>query len=552
MYGAANGYLTAEISAIGDWYNTGGKFMWIGYDSDYGGAVYISDNMTAILEAAGSHVYGEPTSVEDPVSNCASPYRAVANGTSSDPYVASIVKDVSKVMMHGPTLVYGSNSATPAADVSPVALETVTIEDVYPLLYYGGNATIVDADINYPLAHTDGQKGAFVAATIELNAGADGSGALIVSGASPYGDYRPMNTDVYYGVVMTGYRLVYQAIHYGVMHATNTQNHETIVFDYTHGQYSGTVKYLDLRLRTELFLLGYTTIWALGGINSTILADADGFIAGSIYGAANGYLTAEISAIGDWYNTGGKFMWIGYDSDYGGYVYISDNMTAILEAAGSHVYGEPTSVEDPVSNCASPYRAVANGTSSDPYVASIVKDVSHVMMHGPTLVYGSNNATPAADRNPVPLETVTIGNVYPLLYYGGNATIVDADVNYPLAHTDGQKGAFVAATIEVNVGADDSGVLVVSGASPYGDYRPMNTDVYYGVVMDGDNLVRQAIHFGMRTAEVVETTTTTPPTTSTTTTTTSTPGGLDPVLLAAVGIGAVVVIVIIIAVARRK
>ncbi|MHA1494202.1 MAG: hypothetical protein ACTSRQ_09300 [Candidatus Thorarchaeota archaeon] len=118
-----------------------------------------------------------------------------------------------------------------------------------------------------------------------------------------------------------------------------------IVFDYSHGQAptdSG-VQALDASLAGNLTEMGYEVVWAIGGINATILTGAVGFIAGAIYGAGNGYLAAEVTAIGDWFNAGNKFMWIGYDSDYtkapDAGQWNNDNMTMLLEAVGSHIYG---------------------------------------------------------------------------------------------------------------------------------------------------------------------------------------------------------------------
>jgi hypothetical protein len=145
-----------------------------------------------------------------------------------------------------------------------------------------------------------------------------------------------------------------------VQAAVVSDNGWTIVFDYTHGQHSGSVEYMDEWLEGNLSALGFTTVvWAYGGLNDSILADADALVLGAIYGD-NGFSTAEITAVGDWFNAGNKFLWVGGDSDYDGAL-VTNNMTLILEEVGSHVYHEPTSVEDPVSCCGSGYRVVANG-----------------------------------------------------------------------------------------------------------------------------------------------------------------------------------------------
>jgi hypothetical protein len=523
IYGTTNGFTAAEVTAVGDWMDEGQKFLWVAGDSDYAGYDYINANASMILEEAGSHVYLEPISISDDISNCNASYRVVANGTSSDPCVADIVDGVDAVLMHGPTSLYGSTSATAGADA--VALETETINDVYPVLYYGASATIGDSDLVPPLAHTDGASGEFVAMTIEIA----GDNVIVVSGASPYGDYQPMSTYEYYDVPLSG-DIVKQAIAFGM----DYNEPDIIVFDMGHGQYKDSVFTAeDAWLAGNLTEMGYYIVWAWGGLNDTVLGRATGLVVASIYGTTNGFTAAEVTAVDDWFAQGEKFLWVAGDSDYAGYDYINANASLILEAAGSHVYLEPISISDDISNCNASYRVVANGTSSDPFVADIVDGVDAVLMHGPTSLYGSTSATAGADA--VALETETIENVYPVLYYGASATIGDSDLVPPLAHTDGASGEFVAMTIEVNAGTTGDGVIVVSGASPYGDYQPMSTYEYYEVALSGD-IVKQTIDFGI---DYINNPTT--------------PGGgftIDPVLL--MGIVGVVVVVIIIAVVVKR
>ena len=334
-----------------------------------------------------------------------------------------------------------------------------------------------------------------------------------------------------------------------------------VVFDYSHGQFSTKLyNTTDQQLAENLTALGYSVVWAYGGINDTILSDAVGLVLGSVYGEANAYAQSEIQAIADWFNQGKRFLWVGCDSDYSG-AYINDNMTAILEAVGSHVYPEPTSIEDPVSNCGAGYRPVANKTSDDAYVADIVEGTTKVLMHGPTLLYGSDSDTPGENVSAVALETTTIDNVYPLLYYGGNATIVDHDILYPYAHKDGDKGEFVAATLEVKAGEAGDGVIIVSGASPYGDYQPMCSWEYHDVELDGYNLVINGITKGISIAYDLAhpTTTTTSGTTTSTTTTATGTTSTTPVTTGVISMstifiigGAAVVVIVIIVVLMKK
>ncbi|MCK5238450.1 MAG: hypothetical protein KAR33_02810 [Candidatus Thorarchaeota archaeon] len=274
------------------------------------------------------------------------------------------------------------------------------------------------------------------------------------------------------------------------------QDISKIVFDYSHGQYSAYVEPQDLELAANLTELGYDVVWAWGGINESILAGATGLIIGSIYGTTNEFSTNEIHAISEWFNLGHRFLWVSFDSDYAGQTYINDNSDDVLSSAGSHVYGEPTAIEDPVQNTGAGYRAIATVLSYDPFVSNITQGVEEVLMHGPTCLYGSSNGAPYI--TPVSLETSSILNVFPLLYYSPSATIVDSDLRAPVAHSNGDQGSFVAAALEISAGESGTGVIITSGASPYGDYRPMYTYDYYDRIMNGNLFVEQAIDFGMK------------------------------------------------------
>lgn len=307
------------------------------------------------------------------------------------------------------------------------------------------------------------------------------------------------------------------------------QEDPLIVIDMTHGQYSSYVfGEEDTWLENNLTAMGYDVVFAYGGLNDTILADADGLLVGAIYGTSNGFTNQEVTDVADWFNAGGKFMWVGSDSDYAGYAYINANSSLILDAVGSHVYPEAISISDAISNCNASYRVVANKTSTNAFVANIVDGVDAVLMHGPTSLYGSTSGAEGTDV--VALETTTIANVYPVLYYGASATIGDSDLVPPLANDDGDSGEFVAMTIEMNAGEAGTGVIIVSGASPYGDYQPMFTTEYYDVPLNGDALVKQAIEFGMN-----------PPTGF----------AIDPLLLMGIA-GAVIVVIIVVVVLKRR
>lgn len=278
---------------------------------------------------------------------------------------------------------------------------------------------------------------------------------------------------------------------------TISSNRPLIVFDYSHGQYYSQVESLDLSLESDLETMGYDVVWARGGINYTILSNASGLIIGAIWGESNVFSLDELLTIYAWFSLGHKFLWIGTDSDtYGDY--INDQMSSILEYIGSHVYPESVIVEDPISNCGASYRVIANRMSNDDFVSPIVEGVSGVLMHGSTILYGSDSElSPGVSVNPVALETTTIQDVYPLLYYAESAVCFDTDTAPPLVHSNGEIGSFACATLEINLGLLNTSVAIVSGSSPYGNYQPMYTSDYYGKTLEGNLFVKQAINFGM-------------------------------------------------------
>jgi hypothetical protein len=332
-----------------------------------------------------------------------------------------------------------------------------------------------------------------------------------------------------------------------------------IVIDISHGQetdHGGSFDTLDAYLEANLTAMGYEVVWAKGGINASILENATGLLLPSIFGVTDGFLPAEISAIDTWFNAGHKFLWVSYDSDFVSSTsgqWINDNATAVLEAVGSHVYGEPTALYDVQQNVAGQsYRTISNVTSDDAFVADIVTGVTRVMMHSPTILYGSNSTSPGENVSAVELETNSLDNVYPFLYSSPAAQIQDGDSLDPYVHTDSSIGSFVTATIEVNAGTDGTGVIVVSGSKMLGGYHPMIDYFYDPEVMDGDELVRQAIDFGIETATYIPPVTTTTTTSTTTNTTTPILPGDNTFLYIGIGVGAVVVIVIIVMFMRKK
>jgi len=278
----------------------------------------------------------------------------------------------------------------------------------------------------------------------------------------------------------------------------------SILIDYSHGQDANVLgrEIHDPCLFSNLTSMGYQVTIATGGLNDSILEGKDCLLLGSIRGSWEcGFSQSEIRSIQSWFENDSRFLWVAYDSDWSDFEFsiefVNDNMSAVLESIGSHVYGEPSHVYDNTCNLEGAYKPYTNNTSDDEFVASMVENVGDVLMHGPTLLYGSNSSTPSHLESPIPLENNTIENVKPFLYYSPTAYLHDSDETPPIVHTNGQMGEFVACTIETNLGWHQRGTIIVSGSAPYGSYCPMFACLYRNYTLSGHILVLQSIEFGL-------------------------------------------------------
>jgi hypothetical protein len=263
---------------------------------------------------------------------------------------------------------------------------------------------------------------------------------------------------------------------------------------------------LLINISMWLTSLGHTVLNATA-INSTSLAGVDALILASPYGAAGAIgfnatnAPAIFTAIKNWFDQGGKFLWVSADSDY--YAvgvsgdWIPRNSSMILETVGSYLRFEPMSVEDPQSNCGgSAYRLAANRTVSDtPDGAAITHNVTYpVLVHGPTAVYGIDPVT----SNPVALENVSIPSVFNILRSSYAAKALDGDPTYTGAvHVAGSYGSYLMMAGEKYAGPYYNNKILASGGSPYGDYQPMWTDIYYSKPLNGSMLVKNAFVWGL-------------------------------------------------------
>ena len=287
------------------------------------------------------------------------------------------------------------------------------------------------------------------------------------------------------------------------IHVVRAQSRPVVVIDYSHGQDINVQAraYHDPNFFGNLSEMGFEVIIAHGGLNSSLMENVDALILGSIYGEMNTFRDWELQCLESWFNEGNKFAWVAYDSDYPTHVegthYINMNMSTVLELFGSRLYGEPAHIADDTCNCGANYRAVANVTSNDLYVRPCVQSVDRVLMHGSTLLYGSNSTNPSRFESPIPLEQLTLPNVHPILYYSPTAFVEDWMPPAPIAHHENETDSFLACAIQTSAGPNGTDILVVSGGAPYGSYCPMFADEYHNYTLTGSIFVLQVVEFAM-------------------------------------------------------
>jgi len=205
--------------------------------------------------------------------------------------------------------------------------------------------------------------------------------------------------------------------------------------------------------------------------------------------------SAEVSAIRDWFYSGGKVLWIAGDSDYGSGVVTQGIVNYILKALNAPLRIDLCSVEDPVNNAGGrAYRLIAYDRPSKdtPYLSLLTQSINHgILAHGPgpVALYSGGEWKPLRDADKPP-------NVYIILRTGKSADIVENNPPKAKAYSAGETGEFpiVAAWVW---GSGKRSVLIVSGETPIGGYEPMWVGEYYNITLDGPRFVSNVIHWAV-------------------------------------------------------
>ncbi len=241
-------------------------------------------------------------------------------------------------------------------------------------------------------------------------------------------------------------------------------------------------------------------------ITPETLADLDALVIGKMYNEQSGFSDAEVQAIAEWFKQGGKFLWVGADSDYTE-PYLNPEDTSfkskepnkILAAIGSHLRIDHMSVEDPENNAGAAYRVVATraagGINDQGPAAEITKGVDRILFHGPAGLAGYK------DGKFVPIEQVFNEHIFWLARTGPQGTVVSHDGVDPEAYSVGDTGRFYLAAAEVIQVYSDLFTIkyskvIATGESLIGDRNIFNSE-YHGVSLDGPTFTMNVFRWGL-------------------------------------------------------
>ncbi len=267
----------------------------------------------------------------------------------------------------------------------------------------------------------------------------------------------------------------------------------TILIDISHGSYHTSYEWFKGNWTAK----GYTV-----EVNNGTFQLDEHIEALLLPGPEVAYNESEVQAILDWYSTGGKFIWIAGDSDYGGYFLSNDSVNPLLDALGANLRVARDAVDDTVSNDGASYRVIANQPGTDPVAKVLTNGVSKAVFHGPTSVLGWSDDGKVVDLRD---STIEGKNISVVMKSSKDATAIDQDISldpvfdyYSVTAKD-KTGSYPMLVAQF---FDNNNMLVVSGESIFADYKNMyGLTTEHGGDHDGKTLVDNIITYAMALEE---------------------------------------------------
>ncbi|MCY3412530.1 MAG: hypothetical protein INQ03_12905 [Candidatus Heimdallarchaeota archaeon] len=455
---------TSEIGAITMWFNQGGKMLWVGGDSDFNG-YYKADEINPLLSSIGTGLRIDGGSIEDSVVNDGAPYRVLANkrGPNSG-LVEYVMQGVSYAAFHGPTAISWFNG------VNYVDLRSMTLpESVDIVITSSENAISLDSDLslnasdfyasnpitgNYPMVATE----------------RIGNSMVVASGESIFSDYKKMYDDFTEKKTLTLH-------HQGKLLVDR-------LLKYFFYQFEGRPVQLDQLVHAKNILIytgqsvmsqaafGFEYNYTIADCHVLVTRGFDlpglynhNFDVVMLHGTMN-LSPAELNGIAQWFDQGGKLLWVAGDSDYGGYFQASQT-NPIMESVGSVLRLDAGSIEDSVYNDGAAYRVVANtkGPSSE-LTDYVMPGVQYAPFHGPTGVMWYDGANYQDLRYDVPDKVDVVIKSSPSSYSFDSDLSADV-IDFYSQQTE-QGGYPMLATEKIG-----KSMIVVGGEASFTDYKRM-------------------------------------------------------------------------------
>lgn len=231
-------------------------------------------------------------------------------------------------------------------------------------------------------------------------------------------------------------------------------------------------------------------IFCSGNLRDKLTPDVDMVI---MIQATEAYSDDDVSAVVEWFNQGGKTLWVTGDSDYGSDAARIPPANKVLEAVGSSLRIAHGAVEDPESNAGKPYRVIAFYKAWEDPKGKIINpkiDGAKVLFHGPSFVYTVVTGSPEA------IEPGKFMEIAPIVFTTDKATIADHNPPSVELFGAGYTGRMVLMALEFMPEKDN--VVIASGEAPFDHYQGMYTDEYKGYELDGKTFVKAVIEWGSR------------------------------------------------------
>jgi len=219
----------------------------------------------------------------------------------------------------------------------------------------------------------------------------------------------------------------------------------------------------------------------------------------------NPFRNEEILAIKQWLLEGGHVLWIAGDSDYGSNgVKTQQFVNVILDKLNmTNLRVDLCEVADPVSNAGGKsYRVVAyddpwKDTPKRDVLVAGLKNGGKVLVHGPGPVAWVDSPDGQGNWHALN-ESSKPKDAYVIIHSSNHAEIGESNPPAANAYQAGQTGTFpILAAQIVQIKGKNPDVIIVSGETPIGGYEPMWAAEYYGVKLDGPQVVTNILTWSL-------------------------------------------------------